>query len=183
MLERLTSEKKFSSVEIDEFWEIPIKYGSQIFVANNVNRTLMIGRRPGCDITFDEKLEENSRLHAIVYFLPELNLTAIVDPGSLHGIETMERNPSLLPEHSTPTARKIILLEHGEYAKLKFCEEQIIISPKLCIICLAKPRDHLFNCNHYATCATCSATITTCPLCRKEITSRHSIELNQTNAG
>ncbi|AYV81903.1 MAG: forkhead associated FHA domain and RING domain protein, partial [Harvfovirus sp.] len=179
MLEQM---KNAASTSFDENFEIVIKYGSKIFRANKDNRLLMIGRRSECDICFDEKLVDTSRLHALVYVMPELNLTAVVDVGSKFGIETLERGSKIPCEHSTPTTRKIIMLEYGEFAKLKFASETIIMSPKLCIICYENGRDHLFSCGHFIVCSACSTKITTCPICRAEITERHATNLNKTNA-
>lgn len=182
MLENMKKDHQITAIPFNSDWEIVLKYGSKIFRANKDKRLLTIGRRHECDINFDQKFQDTSRLHALVYFLPEFNLTAVVDVGSLCGIETLERSSGLSCESSAPDMRKIIMLQHGEFAKLKFCSEQIIFSPKLCIVCYENARDHMFGCSHYVVCKACSEKLLSCPICRTEITIRQqSLDFNQTN--
>jgi hypothetical protein len=44
-----------------------------------------------------------------------------------------------------------------------------------CVVCLERPRQILFGCDHFAVCATCAPQCADCPLCRAPVASRRRV--------
>ncbi|XP_050205373.1 E3 ubiquitin-protein ligase RGLG3 [Mercurialis annua] len=68
-----------------------------------------------------------------------------------------------------PPPREVI--DHDNVVKSIPTFEAVESTAPVCPICLTNPKDMAFGCGHL-TCKDCGATISTCPLCRKPITTR-----------
>jgi hypothetical protein len=146
-----------------------IAYNNKLMSFNK--RMILIGRMPGCDIELYQYGGLVSRLHAIIFFAPEIDKIIVIDVGSLTGIKTFKRSTKNNLESSLPNNRKVLVFEYNESFILDFNNlAKVIINPKECIICMEKPRNCLFNCKHYSVCYKCSKKIKECPICRKVIT-------------
>ncbi len=128
MVEKLKQELKLPEPQepVNDNWEITVKYGEVTQKFNKDKRVFLIGRRQGCDIWLPQNA---SRLHAIVYLIPELKMTLVVDVGSLVGIVTDKRGSDKPCVSSLPESRKIIVLDWCEFASLKFCAHEIVMCP------------------------------------------------------
>lgn len=134
MIANLKKDLKLSEKKYDLNWEVCIKHGTTIYKFNKDKRVVLIGRKMGCDILLPNKsITEpgTSRLHAIVYLLPEFGMNVIVDVGSLHGIKTLKRSSSKKCINSLPSDRKIITLDWEESADLRFYFVDMSINPKI----------------------------------------------------
>ena len=53
-------------------------------------------------------------------------------------------------------------------------------SHKLCVFCLVEPADHvLLPCGHVCVCKSCAALVTTCPMCRADVSERKRVYFNK----
>ena len=53
-------------------------------------------------------------------------------------------------------------------------------SHKLCVVCLVEPADHvLLPCGHVCVCKRCAASVTTCPMCRADVSERKRVYFNK----
>lgn len=152
------------TVDISET-QMSISTDSKLFEFDN-KKCVLIGNNEGCDIALYHSLG-CSRLHAILFPMPQLGIFVIVDLGSMYGIKTIKRSTNADLVHSLPKQRNTLIFTWGEIAILRFAEQTVAINPKTCIICMENPRDVKFNCGHYSTCADCSKSINKCPICRK----------------
>jgi hypothetical protein len=155
-----------------ELKPVIIGYGDKLFEFDPTNKsTIMVGRKDGCDILFSS-VSGCSRMHAIIYFIPELNKIVVADMGSLMGIKTIQRsNTNKVVEHSTMINRKLIIFDYDESAILECGEQIVTISPKECIICMNRQRDCRLACGHFVTCKGCADKIphNRCCVCRQAI--------------
>jgi hypothetical protein len=185
MVEAFKKTLKLENKEIPPNWNVPLKYGDNVHYFDEKNRVFMIGRLNGCDVRLLEARDLNgtatSRLHSIVYLMPEFNIILVVDVGSATGIRTLKRGSNMDLVDSLPDSRKIIILNWTEFAKLRFHTEDIVLNFKECVVCTEKPREHMFNCGHYCVCKGCSDKLMTCPLCRQVIIDRQMTDRHETN--
>jgi hypothetical protein len=147
---------------------------------SDVNKFIMIGRKHGCDIEFNEG-PGSSRLHALLMPLPQLGIYLVVDMGGLFGIITEKRSNSNVCTCSVPKLRNVIVLDWNEISVLKLGSERIAINPKECVICFERPRTMTFNCGHHTTCDYCTIQVHECPVCRQPITGAKKGYMFQTN--
>lgn len=132
------------------------------------NKYIMVGRKPGCQVLFTH--DGTSRMHAMIFPLPELNMILVVDMGSLTGIMTVKRSQQNKQcVNSLANNRNVLIFDWNEVAILKMGSVQVGINTKECIICMTNPRNVIFGCNHSVACADCSQKLTDCPICRAHI--------------
>jgi hypothetical protein len=123
-----------------------------------------------------------SRVHAVI--IPLTRQLVICDVGSTAGFELTHRNLAARqsglalpqphrtsPDISVPGARRPLLVDANEAAilVLRPLDCKVVINPKECIVCLARPREVAFECGHFVTCDACSGRVLTCPVCRSAI--------------
>ena len=130
----------------------------------------LIGRYVGCDIPLKQNI--TSRLHAMVFILPNINKIIVVDVGSFFGIVTKERSSSEKSVHSLPNMRNVLFFDLNETVILSLGMEDICINPKECVVCMEEARNCRFGCNHWVTCTNCASKLQDCPICRKPIDGR-----------
>jgi hypothetical protein len=110
-----------------------------------------------------------SRLHAIIRIFG--NKIVVMDVGSYFGIKCLERAEDLPKEESVNGARKPLVFGVDETVILKIGFEEIIISPKQCVICLENTRSFVGNCGHFTMCGDCAEEVLDrcglCPICRQ----------------
>ena len=143
---------------------------------------VLVGRRPGCDVHFDAN--NFSRLHALVYPLPETRQLLLVDVGSFHGIVTRRRQRADegLPQ-SVANARAALLFGIDERVVLSLGSRTLALNPKRCLVCLEAARSRLFEaCRHFVVCAACYAALRACPLCRAPLAAAAGAEGAQAGA-
>jgi hypothetical protein len=146
---------------------ITIGYKTNLFEFNpEEQKIIMVGRREECTIPFTPT-RGCSRLHAVIYFIPELHKILVADMGSLTGIVTTKRSKGELSS-STPLNRKLLVFDYDESAILKCGDETIMISPKECVVCMNRPRNCELACGHYVTCNECATKLPNnkCCICR-----------------
>lgn len=152
--------------------EFSIKCGCDQPYKFTDRKVILMGRRTGCDVQFPSIRIDTSRLHAIVYLLPEINKIAVVDVGSLSGIQTVERSSGKECERSEPDSRRVLMFEWNEYAKFEFGSLEVAFNLKECVICMDNLREIKFGCGHYAACKECADKLQECPICRQVIVSK-----------
>ena len=90
---------------------------------------------------------------------------------------------SLPPNHFRKVQIRIVLAElEGNLRVAVPCsmeeqsqQEQRQRAALECVVCVAQPRAVAFQCGHFATCAGCSESLSTCPICRAVVLERRSI--------
>jgi hypothetical protein len=75
---------------------------------------ILVGRLPNCDVLLSPS--GTSRLHMVIFVMPALGKTAIVDVGSSTGIIMLKRGSAAPMVHSTQTSRRVIMLDLYETA-------------------------------------------------------------------
>lgn len=153
--------------EPEEHWSVSIKYQGQVQTLGSMIAT--VGRNPNNDILLNEKSLGSSRLHCVIFALPEKRRLLVADVGSCAGVQLTERSGPEKLSSSLPKRRKPILLQWGETAVLKLAEETLVINPKECVICCVETREVRFACGHFVCCRACSKSLGgNCPICRKQ---------------
>lgn len=146
--------------------EIFIAYNEQLYVFKD--RMVTVGRHPGCSVEFLQK-SGTSRLHAVIYLLPEIEQYIVLDLGSCDGIITTNRSSEQPCLCSIPRARNLLSFHFDEVALLSMGVAKLAINPKSCIICFDRVRQQTFSCGHHLACSQCADRLSICPLCRKDI--------------
>jgi hypothetical protein len=94
---------------------------------SSLRSVVLVGRYPGCDIELPELSgphTQMSRLHAMIFAMPSIGKTFVVDVGSLLGIETVRREHKDQPLVSSRVGdRHMIMLDYGESALLRLARE------------------------------------------------------------
>lgn len=102
----------------------------------------------------------------------------IVDGWSVMGTSLVDREATAQEyPASVPNARRAFVVPHDEAATLRLGPNtEVTLNPKLCIVCLDRPRSVRLQCGHQAFCSTCagqcggrSLHLTECPICRVPI--------------
>jgi len=132
----------------------------------NLNKPIItIGRNDECDVLLFDKT--SSRLNCVMFIYSQYII--IIDPGSLYGLKTKSRIKKE-KQHSLPNKRQPLVFDRNERFILEMGDEVVTFSPKLCVICMNKPREMLSNCGHYIMCQSCFDNIklnnNNCPICR-----------------
>lgn len=134
---------------------------------------ILIGRKPGCHVAFPEdSYNGTSRMHAMIFPLPELNMLIVVDMGSLSGILTQKRSSDKQLVHSFAKSRNVLIFDWNEVVILKMGSIEVGINTKECVVCMTNPRSVTFGCGHNSTCDSCSQKLETCPICRAQINNK-----------
>jgi hypothetical protein len=169
----LTAEKLVKDLKLENHkqsnTEFTIAVNNKIIKIND--KVFTIGRASENDIQLTDDCI--SRLHIIVFVLP-FNLV-VVDLASFIGTKTISRSSNKTLKHSEPNERNILIFDRGETVELKLADDQIVLFPKECVVCMNKSRSITLGCGHYALCKDCYEKIKNdnneCPLCRKFIVS------------
>jgi len=166
IIENLKKDKELIPITNTSF---SISQEGHMYEFNN-EKYILIGRKPGCHVQFIDFVNNGtSRMHAMVFPLPELNMIIVVDMGSFNGILTLKRSSNKQCVSSFPNSRNVLIFDWNEVAILKMGNLQIGLNTKECVICMTNPRNVTFGCGHNATCDDCSQKIVDCPICRKNI--------------
>lgn len=152
--------------------EITIAYNGELHTFNN-NMVITIGRYRGCDIEFPVcATYGSSRLHGLLFLLPEINKYIVVDMGSLQGIVTEKRSSEKDCVNSLPKQRNVLVFDFDEIAILRMGNLRVAVNPKECVVCFERPRGITYDCGHHVVCSVCNESIADCPICRKYIHNR-----------
>mmetsp|Transcript_34858 Transcript_34858/g.110726 ORF Transcript_34858/g.110726 Transcript_34858/m.110726 type:complete len:216 (-) Transcript_34858:164-811(-) len=132
-----------------------------------------IGRLPCCDVRTQEDNFEVSRMQCWVFNLP--CAIVVVDGWSLCGTLLLddEDHSNVLPASSLGQ-RRVLLIPHDKPATLRLADGvEVTFNPKLCVVCMARPRGAQLPCGHQVLCLTCAGHVGgamhACPMCRKRI--------------
>jgi hypothetical protein len=156
-----------------------ITYDGNYYTFNSSDRVIFVGRSEGCNINLECTC--TSRIHALIYLLPEMDTILVVDVGSQSGIKTVSRSSGQEIMHSLPYKRNVLSFKWNEIVILELGIKKIVLNCKDCLICMEKPRSYKFSCNHYAVCDSCVNKITTCPICRESINKKEKVYEQSTN--
>jgi len=167
-MEKQTVASSSSSSSLSSSTPFTIAHNSQLYPFEDKN-TILIGRYCGCDLYIDS-VSCVSRLHVMIFPIPQINKYLVVDVGSLMGIKTLQRSTSNIKVDSLPNQRRVLIFDLDEVAELELGVVKICVNPRECGICFEKPRECTLNCGHYVVCNTCRPLISICPLCRANIT-------------
>eukprot|EP00756_Hemistasia_phaeocysticola_P047865 Hpha_TRINITY_DN22322_c0_g1::TRINITY_DN22322_c0_g1_i1::g.177893::m.177893 len=149
-------------------WSVGVKYQGKVRTFSK-SRIVTVGRYPDNDVQLNETSLGCSRLHCVVFALPEKRRLLIADVGSCVGVQVTERSGPEGLLSSVPRKRKPILLQWGETAVLRLADETVVINPKECVVCMTEAREVRFACGHFVCCGGCSrALYGNCPICRQQ---------------
>eukprot|EP00755_Sulcionema_specki_P033438 Sspe_Gene.2275::Locus_753_Transcript_1_1_Confidence_1.000_Length_1446::g.2275::m.2275 len=144
-------------------WGITVRHSGSTSVFSK--KAITIGRLERNDVVLPESSQTCSRLHAVIFAIPEKRRLVVCDVGSCAGVLQIARGKK---KERTKMKAPFFDYEWGEPFILKLGEETLVVNPKQCVVCLDRPREVLFACGHYACCTACSIQVRgTCPLCRK----------------
>lgn len=165
---------------IDISEEKGIYYGDQFFQFPICQRVVLIGRKEGVDILIPRN--GISRLHLILFQLPEFNMKIIVDVGSLRGLKTVCRAERKQLVHSKPHERNVLVFGWSEPVVIQLGyddaepRQHLTFDGKDCLICMQKARSKTLSCGHFVSCADCLEAVVKstrcCPICRQPIDSK-----------
>lgn len=159
---------------------ITIACSAQLYDFDLGKKCITIGTNKNCDIELLGNLG-CSRLHTMLFPLPQLGIFVLIDLGSATGIKTRKRSSQKQLINSLPNQRNVLIFDWNEIVVLDLGNQIIAINPKTCVICFEKPRNKQFGCGHYSTCNVCSAIINFCPIClkpKKEMQETYAIQTN-----
>lgn len=129
-----------------------------------------VGRKPFCEVRFRQDNTSVSRVHLWIFNFP--GGIVVVDGWSCSGaaMTCREREAQEL-QKSRPGKRRSFIVFHGEAATLDIGREKLAFSPKLCAVCLVRPRAVHLNCGHKVLCKECvgQSQLVECPVCRAPI--------------
>ncbi len=151
----------------------PFQIGHGHSIETITQQIITVGRYNKNDIIV--KRQTASRLHNIIFILD--NKVIIVDLASLLGTKTIARSSGKMLEHSEPKNRKVLEFDWGESVILELGgETNIVLFPKICVVCMVGPRTIKLNCGHYILCLKCyrmkNLYQNKCPQCRGKIESQ-----------
>ncbi len=149
-----------------------IAHGERLFSNFENADAVIVGRIKDCDVTL--RHEACSRVHAIFLLLP--TKVVCVDVGSALGIITTRRSGDHPCESSLPNQRAVLIFDWGECVVLGMGKEQLCLNPRLCCICLDRPRTVLFSCKHFVCCSECAPKVKHCPVCRCALENVKAVE-------
>ena len=165
---------KLENIEEDSsVYDTPYSIGMNGKTYELTKPIITIGRYEKCDITTDSKNTFVSRLNAIVFVQPSRII--VIDPGSFRGIKTiMRENANKSLEKSIPHRHKPLVFGRTEKFVLELgIGVSISFSPKICIVCMDRPREILQVCGHYCMCRLCFLKLKKismkCPICKKNM--------------
>lgn len=144
---------------------------------------VFLGRGPLNEVAIPQIYRQISRVHIIFYYFARTNKLLLVDCGSLHGISLLQRehaaaampSSTVSPPSSSSAKPTVIELDGGERALIQLGDVKMTINPKLCTVCMDRPRSCRFlPCGHFAVCDRCASHFepkpgTKCPICRGAI--------------
>ena len=131
----------------------------------------------------DIETDAGSRMHCII--LPVVDELYLCDVGGKFGFSVTERStsergmPARAIDCSRPHARRVLRVGIRETAVVQLVPSRrrgpgstaVVLNPKVCTICLDKPREVRFECGHYVCCRSCSQQLRQerCPICRAQL--------------
>eukprot|EP01084_Bolivina_argentea_P286289 491095_1 len=141
---------------------------------------ITVGRYKQTDICLGNKDLTISRIQCFILIIE--NNIIILDGWSYFGTKTIQINGNKNNlQNSMPNKRFLLRFNRDDSIHLRFGESNtdLIINPKLCIICMDKSRTIRNKCGHLILCSMCynnilSSIKSLCPICRAPI----SIGLN-----
>mmetsp|Transcript_124189 Transcript_124189/g.397488 ORF Transcript_124189/g.397488 Transcript_124189/m.397488 type:complete len:200 (-) Transcript_124189:96-695(-) len=138
-----------------------------------------IGRLACCDVHIQKQTEDSSvsRIQCWVFSLP-IGLI-VVDGWSVAGTSLLDDDDrtNTLPA-SSPNGRRNFIIPHGKPATLRLATfgTEVTLNPKLCVICMERPRAIRLSCGHQVLCVECVHYIAgphpsqhMCPICREPV--------------
>lgn len=147
-------------------------------IINPDNNSFSIGRKEFCDMAVDESFLMISRYHVtlIPIKLEGKLFLSIVDIGSRDGVIHCTSDFGKI-KVQTPGKPELIPVGVNTYLILSGMRVTISTSfekveVKECIICMTKPRNIVFNCEHFICCIDCANKCEFCPTCRSDIISK-----------
>lgn len=127
-----------------------------------------IGRSPECDVVVSVPEECVSRMHLWVFNLG--GGIVVVDGWSLLGTTVAKQDADdPEPAKSVPGSRRAFVVPHGEATVLQLGHCRILLNPKICVVCMDRPRGVVLACGHSALCSRCHEVTSECPLCREPV--------------
>jgi len=166
------SEKIKKVLDLEDVMDEPKLYEIGLYGRlHELNKNIItFGRDARCDIVIDH--HSCSRLQGIA-FITTTNVI-VVDPGSFLGIHTVKRSSDKDLVHSLPGQRRGLIFDRDESFELNMVES-VTCTPKICIICVSRPRMVKSNCGHYLMCTVCYDKVRrefiVCPLCKRRMDS------------
>jgi hypothetical protein len=143
-------------------------------VATISKEAFSIGRMHSCDVLLDVLNTSVSRIQCWIFNFP--GAIVVVDGWSLSGTALVNREtPGGEPLASLPHSRRAFMIPHSEAVTLQFgIHTEVTLNPKLCVVCLDRPRSVRLACGHQAFCLACAGQeseylLTSCPICRADI--------------
>lgn len=160
---------------------VSVNVGDEVLVLDK--DVFSVGRLDICDVTVPRSNGEDvSRIHCWIFNLS--GGIVVVDGWSLAGTSLVDRegNDKDYPK-SLPHQRQAFIIPHGEAATLLIGRSmKVTLNPKLCVVCLERPRSVRLECGHQAFCLDCMRQqsdhvrcIRACPLCRAPVLPYHIV--------
>lgn len=161
---------------------VSVNIGGEVVVLDK--EVFSVGRLDLCDVTVPASTKANdvSRIHCWIFNLS--GGIVVVDGWSLAGTSLIDRegNDKEYPK-SLPNERQAFIIPHGEAATLLIGKSvKVTLNPKLCVVCLERPRSVRLECGHQAFCLDCMLQhldhvpcIRACPLCRAPVLSHRIV--------
>jgi len=152
---------------------VTVAYGNNV---QTIDKELFsIGRLSSNEVMVADDDSTVSRMHLWVFSLP--GGIVLVDGWSCGGTFVLDRSLPTRPV-SKPGARIAMLIPHNEAVTLRIGASTLLtLNPKLCCVCLERPRALRLPCGHQAVCQQCVEQMTAdgarhlsqCPICRSPI--------------
>lgn len=111
-----------------------------------------------------------SRIHALI--VRDSTGVTVVDLGCAAGIIMLSRSSDAVDLVSShPGSRRSIRVEQSETVVLQLGATLVCLNPQVCVICMERPRNVIFDCRHHCCCRKCAGAkeLKNCPICRAEI--------------
>lgn len=152
-----------------------IWYNDSLYSFTAETTTILVGKHKGCDILLPQN-NSTSRVAIVIYLSRQSSEIFIMDPGCLAGftlkVDDLPSETSKMKERCRRFCfwSSSVVLTHGS--------DRIILQPKLCAICMERPKSFRLDCGHQCVCGICSGKVLKdgrCPLCRSDV--RNAIEM------
>lgn len=161
----------------------------QLFAFDSQQHVVTIGRAPFNDVELPRGFKGASRVHAIIFNVGLFLVLCGV--GSFHGFGIVSRSSA--PggrgdsDWSRQGQRRPLIVDLKETAVMSLGGFlQMTINPKDCVVCLARPREGVFDCGHFVCCNKCAGELPLsmhrCPVCRAPIHAFQSAQRVSTQA-
>jgi len=171
-------------------WRLHVAASSvQLFGFDGQQRVVTIGRAPFNDVSLPRAVTAVSRVHVVVF---NVGLFLVLcDVGSRNGFGIVSRSSAPAgrgdADWSRTGQRRPLMVDLNEtvVVSLGGCL-RVTINPKDCVVCLARPREGVFDCGHFVCCRHCAGELPlsmhVCPVCRAPIHMFQSAQCAATKA-